>query len=59
MLDMVDSEIIERIERIEDEVEIMKKSLKKNVIKMGGRLAGVQFNQKDFDKAKKSLFEHA
>jgi len=56
---MADSELIERIERIEEEVEIMKKSLRKNVVKMGGRLAGARFNEKDFEEAKRSLFEHA
>lgn len=56
---MIDSELVERIEKIEEEVKIMKKSLNKEIVKMGGRLSGAKFDKKDFEKAKSSLFEHA
>ncbi|MEF8874935.1 MAG: hypothetical protein ACOC87_04155 [Candidatus Natronoplasma sp.] len=54
---MAKSNLIERIEKIEHEVELLKKDLTKNPVKMKGRLEGIKIEEEDFEEAKKSLFK--
>jgi len=54
---MVKSNLIERIEKIEHEVELLKKDLTKKPVKMKGRLEGIKLEDEDFEEAKKSLFK--
>ncbi len=54
---MVNSELVERIERIEFEVELLKKSLKNKPIRMKGRLKGIRIDEEDFKEAEESVFK--
>ncbi|MBS3782513.1 MAG: hypothetical protein KGY68_07925 [Candidatus Thermoplasmatota archaeon] len=54
---MVRSDLIERIEKIEQEVELLKKDLKKKPVKMKGRLEGLKVEETDLEEAKESLFK--
>ena len=54
---MAKSDLIERIEKIEQEVELLKKDLTKKQVKMKGRLEGIKLEEEDFEEAKKSLFK--
>ncbi len=54
---MVKSDLIERIEKIEHEVELLKEDLKKKPVQMKGRLEGLDLEEKDLEEAKKSLFK--
>lgn len=57
MISVVESNMMDRIEGIEEELEFVKKSLKGKNVKMGGRLEGAEFKEEDFEEAKKALFK--
>ncbi|MFW6176250.1 MAG: hypothetical protein ACOC40_00975 [Thermoplasmatota archaeon] len=54
---MVKSDLIERIEKIEHEVELLKKDLTKKPVHLKGRLEGIKIDDEDFEDAEKSLFK--
>lgn len=54
---MIEAEVIDKIEKIEKEVNEIKSSIQSETIKMGGRLKGAKFEEKDFIEAEKSLFK--
>ncbi len=54
---MARSELIERLEKIEQEVELLKKDLKKEPVQLKGRLEGLKVDEKDLEEAKESLFK--
>lgn len=49
--------MIERLEKIEQEVELLKKDLKKKPVQMKGRLEGLKVKEKDLEEAKEALFK--
>ena len=53
---MLDSGLIDRLEGIEEELEMIKRALKDRKVKLGGRLKGARFEAEDFEEARGSLF---
>ncbi len=54
---MVNTELIERIERIEFQVELIKKGLKNKPVRMKGRLKDIKIDEEDFKEAEGSVFK--
>ena len=53
---MSEVDVFERIESIEEEVEELKASVRGRNVKMKGRLSDAEFDESDFEEARKSLF---
>lgn len=53
---MSEVDVFDRIESIEEEVEELKASVRRRNVKMKGRLSDAEFDESDFEEAKKSLF---
>jgi len=56
---MARSDLIERIEKIEQEIELLKKDLKKEPVQMKGRLEGLKVEEKDLEDLKGSQKKRA
>lgn len=54
---MAKSNLIERIEKIEHEVELLKKNLTRKPVNLKGRLEGIKIEDEDIEEAKNSLFK--
>lgn len=53
---MSEVDVFDRIESIEEEVEELKASVRGRNVKMKGRLSDAEFDESDFEGARKSLF---
>jgi hypothetical protein len=53
---MLDSGLIDRLEGIEEELEMIKRALKDRRVKLGGRFKETRFEEEDFEDAKASVF---
>ena len=50
-------DVIDRIERIEEQVKGLKSSVRDKDVSMKGRLKDADFDERDFEEAENSLFE--
>lgn len=56
---MVKSDIIDKLEDAEEDMELVRKSLRGETVKMGGRLKGAKFADEEIESSKSKIFEGA
>lgn len=56
---MVEVDLIDKLEDAEEDMELVRKSLRNKTVKMGGRLKGAEFGEEEIREAKRALFEGA